>query len=139
MKKKKPDNTYDDELSAAGKRRILVPESVLQDDRVVTVYREKVVPIASIVKPKGKGKFKMMNVENYNAVQAAVTSGARIRTASKKAPRDGSKLSQATSIVRTIGKDNREACLVELVNQLGVKRGNATIYFAKAVDILSAE
>jgi hypothetical protein len=130
---------YDKELSAAGKRRVLVHETVLLDDRCLSVFREKVVPIASTVKPKGKGKFKMMNVENYNAVQSAVTSSVRARVANKKAPREGSKLNQATAIVRQLGKDNREACLVELVNTLNIKRGNATIYFAKAVDILAQE
>ena len=53
-----------------------------------------------------------------------------------KTPREGSKLSQAVSIVASTGKDDKEACLKAIVEALGVTRGNASIYLAKARVVL---
>jgi len=55
---------------------------------------------------------------------------------SAKTPREGSKLSQAVSIVASTGKDDKEACLKAIVQALGVTRGNASIYLAKARVVL---
>lgn len=44
-----------------------------------------------------------------------------------------SKLSQAVEIVRKTGKDDKPACLVAIQEALGVTKGNASIYYAKAL------
>lgn len=141
MKKtKQPDNQYDQELAAKGMKRVMVAEIV---EGGGMCYREKVVPIVSeAVKPffkmkKGRAR---MNVDNsvIADVEAAVNNMVRESRAKKesKAPRSGSKLAQAVEIVRALGKDDKEQCLAGIVTGLGVKRGNATIYYAKAKEIL---
>lgn len=50
-----------------------------------------------------------------------------------KAPREGTKLSKATEVVKATGKDDKEACLKAIVEALSVTRGNASIYYAKAL------
>ena len=138
---KTPDTTYDQELAAKGKRRVMVGEPV---EGGGMVYREKVVPIVSealepFFKMKKKGRARM-NADNsvIADVEAAVGNMVRASKAAKadKAPRLGSKLAQAVEIVRALGKDDKEQCLAGIVTGLGVKRGNATIYYAKAKEIL---
>ena len=53
-----------------------------------------------------------------------------------KAPREGTKLSKATDLVKATGKDDKEACLKAIVEALAVTRGNASIYYTKALAIL---
>lgn len=134
-----PEAVYDRELASKGKKRIMVGELV---EGGGVCYREKVVPInygASSLFLKKKGR-KRMNVDTdvIKDVEAVVSSMVRANKVVKsdKAPRSGSKLSQAVEIVKQTGKDDKESCLVAIVNALGVKRGNATIYFAKAKEIL---
>lgn len=134
-----PEAVYDAELASKGKRRIMVGESV---EGGGVCYREKVVPInygakSPILKKKGRAR---MNVDTsvIADVEAAVGNMVRANKVVKsdKAPRGGSKLAQAVEIVKATGKDDKESCLVAIINALGVKRGNATIYFAKAKAIL---
>jgi len=54
-----------------------------------------------------------------------------------KGPRTGTKLAQATELVKATGKDDKEACIVAIVAALGVTRGNASIYYAKAFAALA--
>lgn len=54
-----------------------------------------------------------------------------------KAPREGTKLSKAIVIVKDTGKDDKEACLKALVEALAITRGNASIYYAKAIAALA--
>lgn len=53
-----------------------------------------------------------------------------------KGPRPGSKLSKALEIVKSTGKDDKESCLKAIVEALSVTRGNASIYYAKSLNIL---
>ena len=86
-----------------------------------------------------KGRARMNVDQSVIAdVESAVNSMIRQSREKKaaKAPRTGSKLAQAVEIVRALGKDDKEQCLKGIVEGLQVKRGNATIYFAKAKEIL---
>ena len=49
-----------------------------------------------------------------------------------KAPRAGSKLSAAKSIVERTGKDDKPACIGAIAETMAVTKGNASIYYAKA-------
>ena len=55
----------------------------------------------------------------------------------KKTARPGSNLAKAVDIVSQTGKDDRESCLKAIVRGLGVKRGNATIYYSKSLALLN--
>lgn len=55
----------------------------------------------------------------------------------KKTARPGSNLAKAVDIVSQTGKDDRESCLKAIVEGLGVKRGNATIYYSKSLALLN--
>ena len=52
-----------------------------------------------------------------------------------KAPKEpkATKLSQAVEIVQRTGKDDKPACLSAIQEALGVSKGNASIYYAKAL------
>ena len=138
---------YDQELANVGRRRIHVSEVVEVHGKLATVVREKVVKLSDVKpnpeKPWWKAKVKKgkarMNVDQevIKDVESAVKNMVADRiTSEKKAPRSNSKLSQAVEIVKSTGKDDKESCLQAIVNALGVKRGNATIYYAKAKAIL---
>jgi inosine/xanthosine triphosphate pyrophosphatase family protein len=43
------------------------------------------------------------------------------------------KLSQAVEIVKRTGKDDKPACMAAIQEALGVTKGNASIYYAKAL------
>jgi len=143
MKAQTPTSDYDKELSAAGKRRVQVMESVrLSNGDIVNVYREKIVDdkfdYGQFKLKKGR---KRMNVDiaTVNEAESAVNSMIRsrkVRESTPKAPRSGSKLSQAVELVNEAGKDDKESCLARIMEVLGVTRGNATIYYAKAKVIL---
>jgi hypothetical protein len=47
-----------------------------------------------------------------------------------------SKLTQAVEIVRKTGKDDKPACLAAIQEALSVTKGNASIYYAKALVLL---
>ena len=53
-----------------------------------------------------------------------------------KGPREGTKLATATALVQATGKDDKEACLKAIVEALAVTRGNASIYYTKALALL---
>jgi hypothetical protein len=57
----------------------------------------------------------------------------------KKTARPGSNLAKAVDIVSQTGKDDRESCLKAIVEGLGVKRGNATIYYSKSLALLNQD
>jgi len=139
-KQRQPENRYDSELATKGMKRVLVQDV---SESGLVCYREKVVPITSeAVKPffkMKKGRARMNVDQSVIAdVESAVNSMIRQSREKKavKAPRTGSKLAQAVEIVRALGKDDKEQCLKGIVEGLQVKRGNATIYFAKAKEIL---
>ena len=88
-------------------------------------------------KPISRKKGKMMEAV---AVDTKVSKPVKVTKAkaesTAKAPREGSKLSKALEVVKSTGKDDKEACLVAIVNALSVTRGNASIYYAKSLAIL---
>jgi hypothetical protein len=144
MKTNMPISDYDKELSASGKKRIRVTDSIVYPNgHVAWVVREKVVPenfVYNVMQLKKKGR-KRMNADPVavTAAETAVNSIVRNRVSverAPKAPRNGSKLSQAVELVNEAGKDDKEACLAKIIEVLGVTRGNATIYYAKAKAIL---
>jgi len=141
MKKTKaPENQYDRELAGKGLKRALFCEPV---EGGGSCYRERVVPInygadsGSILKKKGRAR---MNVDTSVVADVEAAVGAMIRQSREKkavkAPRVGSKLAQAIEIVKAVGKDDKEQCLKGIIEGLQVKRGNATIYLAKAKEVL---
>jgi hypothetical protein len=142
----KPSNEYDQELLARGKKRALVHAQNLAQDTgkkdadgnpIYTwgsVYREVIVPVNSNGKKKRKGVGRM------NVDQSVVNVVSQKKVFGKaKTPRTGTKLEQAVGIVSEVGKDDKPACLTRLVEAMGVSRGNASIYYAKAREILSQE
>jgi len=146
MVSQKPSNEYDQELLAKGKKRaVVLAQSLAQDtgkkdadgNPIYTwgsVYREVIVPVNSNVKKKRKGVGRM-NVE-----QSVVNVVSQKKVFGKtKTPRTGTKLEQAVGIVREVGRDDKPACLAKLVEVMGVSRGNASIYYAKAKEILGQE
>ena len=88
--------------------------------------------------PKSRKKGKMMEAVAVDTVVTKPTKAVKVAKAesSAKAPRDGSKLSKAVEVVKATGKDDKEACLVAIVNALAVTRGNASIYYAKSLALL---
>ena len=143
MKTNMPISDYDKELSASGKKRILVTDSIVYPNgHVAWVVREMIVDknfkYGMQLKKKGR---KRMNADPVavSAAETAVNTIVRNRVSverAPKAPRSGSKLSQAVELVNEAGKDDKEACLAKIIEVLGVTRGNATIYYAKAKAIL---
>jgi hypothetical protein len=143
MKTNMPISDYDKELSASGKKRIQVTDSILYPNgHVAWVVREMIVDknfkYGMQLNKKGR---KRMNADPVavSAAETAVNTIVRNRVSverAPKAPRSGSKLSQAVELVNEAGKDDKEACLAKIIEVLGVTRGNATIYYAKAKAIL---
>lgn len=85
-------------------------------------------------KPKARKKGKMMDVAVNTEVVAKPMKTVKAPKADK-APKV-TKLSIATDVVKVTGKDDKEACLKAIVEALGVTRGNASIYYAKALALL---
>lgn len=83
-------------------------------------------------KSRKKGKKEMEAVATENVV---VTTKAVKAPKADKAPKV-TKLSIATDVVKATGKDDKEACLKAIVEALNVTRGNASIYYAKALALL---
>lgn len=138
---KKPDNAFDRDLLAKGLRRTQVLADVHAYDTgkkdadgnpIYTfggVYREKIVPIDDDKQVK-KGVPRMK-------VESAVKVKGKQYTF-EKAPRAGSKLSAAVGIVSRTGKDDKPACIDSIASVMGVTKGNASIYYAKAKAIIEA-
>lgn len=142
----KPTNEYDQQLLAKGKRRALEMAQVIAQDTgkkddqgnpiytFATAYREVIVPanLTAVKKKRGVGR---MNLE-----QSVVNVVSQKKVFGKaKTPRTGTKLEQAVGIVKEVGRDDKPACLDKLVEVMGVSRGNASIYYAKAKEILGQE
>ena len=90
-----------------------------------------------VKKPISRKKGKMMENVAVETNVAKPVKATKVKAESTaKAPRDGSKLSKALEVVKATGKDDKEACLVAIVNALSVTRGNASIYYAKSLAIL---
>ena len=121
---------YDQELANAGKCRIHVPETIQVGNKLATVVREKVVNLRDVKPNPVKPWYKVRKKGKARMSTDVITSDV------SKAPRSGSKLSQAVDIVKSTGKDDKESCLQAIIGALGVKRGNASIYYAKAKSIL---
>ena len=90
--------------------------------------------------PLSRKKGKMMEAVVEDVVVAPVKVSKPLKVVKplkvEKAPgvvRTGTKLAQATDIVKATGKDDKEACLLAIVGALSVTRGNASIYYAKAL------
>ena len=86
-----------------------------------------------------KSRKKGMKME-ATAVETVVTKPV-VATKAPKAPkakgaREGTKLSKAVDVVKATGKDDKEACLKAIVEALAVTRGNASIYYTKALALL---
>ena len=84
--------------------------------------------------PLSRKKGKMMEAVVEDVAVAPVKVAKPLKVV--KAPgvaRTGTKLAQATDIVKATGKDDKEACLLAIVGALSVTRGNASIYYAKAL------
>ena len=87
--------------------------------------------------PISRKKGKMMEAVAVDTKVSKPVKVTKVKAESTaKAPRDGSKLSKALEVVKATGKDDKEACLVAIVNALSVTRGNASIYYAKSLAIL---
>lgn len=143
----KPTNEHDQQLLARGKRRALEMAQVIAQDTgkkdedgnpiytFATAYREVVVPVDKTIRTKKRKGVGRMNVDQsvVNVVSQKKVFG------QTKTPRTGTKLEQAVGIVSEVGKDDKPACLIKLVEVMGVSRGNASIYYAKAKEILSQE
>lgn len=86
-------------------------------------------------KSKVKAKTPTVKGKPRMSVDKVVDNGTVVMD-TKKAPRTGSKLSQALEIVKSTGKDDKESCLQALVSALTITRGNASIYYAKSRDLL---
>ena len=90
-----------------------------------------------VKKPISRKKGKMMEAVAVDTKVSKPVKVTKVKAESPaKAPRDGSKLSKALEVVKATGKDDKEACLVAIVNALSVTRGNASIYYAKSLAIL---
>lgn len=83
-------------------------------------------------------KGKMMEAVVETVVETKPVAKAPKVTAPKaeKTVRTGTKLSKATEVVKATGKDDKEACLKAIVEALSVTRGNASIYYTKALALL---
>ena len=143
VKFKKPTNEYDQELAAKGLRRAQVLADVHATDTgkkdaegnpiytFGSVYRQVIEPISND-KPVRKGRPRM-NIEP----QIKKARSSTVYTF-KKAPREGSKLAVAVGVVSETGKDDKPACIDSIASVMGVTKGNASIYYAKAKAIIES-
>ena len=137
---KKPTNEYDQELAAKGLRRAQELADMVAFDTgkkdsegnpIFTfggVWREKIVPIDNVKSVKGKPRMQVESASKLKGKQYQF----------KKAPRSGSKLSAAVGIVQRLGKDDKPACIESIAEVMGVTKGNASIYYAKAKALIEA-
>lgn len=143
----KPSNEYDRELLAKGMKRATVLADIIATDTgrkdsegnpIFTFgskYREIIVPI----NPTVNNEKEEEGEDDMNVDQSLVNVVSQKKVFGKaKTPRTGSKLKQAVGIVQGVGKDDKPQCLVKLVEMMGVSRGNASIYYAKAKAIIEA-
>lgn len=86
-------------------------------------------------KSRKKGKMIMEAVATESVVVTPKAVKAVKAPKADKAPKV-TKLSIATDVVKATGKDDKEACLKAIVEALNVTRGNASIYYAKALALL---
>jgi len=141
----KPTDEFDQDLKARGLRRTQELADIVASDTgkkdaegnpIYTfggVYRQKIVPIDNevpLVKKK-RGAARMNVEQNVVKAKGAVYTF-------KKAPREGSKLSTAVGIVGATGKDDKPACINAIATTMGVTKGNASIYYAKAKALIEA-
>lgn len=89
-----------------------------------------------VPKSRKKGKKDMEAAVETVVTKPVVKAPVAKAEKAAKAPREGTKLSKATEVVKATGKDDKEACLKAIVEALSVTRGNASIYYAKALAIL---
>jgi hypothetical protein len=137
---KKPTNEYDQELAKKGLRRAQELADMVAFDTgkkdsegnpIFTfggVWREKIVPIDNVKSVKGKPRMQIESASKLKGKQYTF----------KKAPREGSKLAQAVVLVSKTGKDDKPACIDVIAQEMGVTKGNASIYFAKAKALIEA-
>lgn len=92
---------------------------------VVETVAEKEVQEAPKVRSRKKGRKMDESIVNKATVEVA-----------RPKVREGTKLSKAVEFVKATGKDDKQACLKAIVDGLGVTRGNASIYYTKALAIL---
>ena len=86
-----------------------------------------------VPKSRKKGKKDMEAAVETVVTKPVVKAPVAKAEKAAKAPREGTKLSKATEVVKATGKDDKEACLKAIVEALSVTRGNASIYYAKAL------
>lgn len=96
---------------------------------VVETVVEEEMQEAPKVRSRKKGR--KMEVLDQETVQTET----KPKPAAKPV-RQGTKLSVAVTIVKEAGKDDKEACLRALVEGLSITRGNASIYYTKALALL---
>lgn len=107
-----------------------IPEVIVESTPVHPIFNKD-----KVVRDK-----EMSKLVKEVIVDTKVTDNDRLRKmgVSVKGPRNGSKLSVAVAVVADTGKDDKESCLKAIIDALGVKRGNATIYYAKALAVIGA-
>jgi hypothetical protein len=84
---------------------------------------------------------KALSRKKGKMIMEAVATETVVVTKPSKAPKADkapkvTKLSIAAGVVKATGKDDKEACLKAIVESLNVTRGNASIYYAKALALL---
>lgn len=107
------------------------------EEVIVDTPKAPVHPIFN--KDKAVRDKEMSKLMKVTVIEDSTKSTLKKLGVSLKGPRNGSKLSTAVEVVKSSGKDDKESCLVAIIEALGVKRGNATIYYSKAVAVLNSE
>lgn len=125
--------TISDVSGLEGQKRLDHYNKWLMDPKRVpgTVYPG--YPEDKKLKVRKKGKMMQAVVETVAAPKTSRTVKTEKAQKPVKSARAGTKLAQATDIVKATGKHDKEACLKAIVEALGVTRGNASIYYAKAL------
>lgn len=114
-----PISTFDEELAKQGKMRSFYNDGPMMRQVIVDIN------------PKHLKEFRKMFDQvqvTHNEVKDQVAKQIK-QPKEKKA----TKLSQAVEIVKRTGKDDKPACMAAIQEALGVTKGNASIYYAKAL------
>lgn len=124
---KRQNHTITDIIGTEGQRRLDHYNAWLLDPKRVPGTTYPGYPAYKRPLSRKKGKKEMEDVVKDVVVAK--------EPKAKKEPKV-TKLSVATDVVKSTGKDDKEACLKAIVQALSVTRGNASIYYTKALAIL---
>lgn len=128
---KRQNHTITDITGTEGQKRLDHYNAWLLDPKRVPGTTYPGYPADKRPLSRKKGKKEMEAV----ATESVVVSKPAKAPKADKAPKV-TKLSIATDVVKATGKDDKEACLKAIVEALNVTRGNASIYYAKALALL---